>query len=298
MAKYTIIKLFHLTPLHIGTGKENYDFSSSDLHSDTLMSALAAIRAQQGKSDDIDKFLGSFILSSAFPFLGAYYFFPKMNGKIDVTVNGEDEHEYRKNLKNIKFVDSSIWMKIINGEKVSVSKEQIKDGFLVSSADDFKCICKSQVSERVSVPRSDGQNATPFFFDWKYYDKEAGLYCLTDAQDSLLKEIVSLFSQLGDYGLGTDKSVGGGKFEVKPEDFEIQIPQNAHSTMLLSLYIPTEEELSLLNLKESKYNLLLRGGYIAGSQEEDLRHLRKKVCLYVWRRFDISYGTAFIRKSR
>ena len=46
--------------------------------------------------------------------------------------------------------------------------------------------------------------------------------------------------------------------------------------MLLSLYIPTEGELGLLNLPESKYELVLRGGYMAGSNEEDFKHLRKK----------------------
>jgi CRISPR type III-A-associated RAMP protein Csm4 len=46
--------------------------------------------------------------------------------------------------------------------------------------------------------------------------------------------------------------------------------------MLLSLYIPTEQEVEMLNLTESKYELVLRGGYMAGSDEEDFKHLRKK----------------------
>ena len=44
MATFTVIRMTHFSPLHIGTGKENYDFSASDLHSDTLLSALAAMR--------------------------------------------------------------------------------------------------------------------------------------------------------------------------------------------------------------------------------------------------------------
>ena len=65
-----IIKFKNLTPLHIGTGKENYDFSSSVLHSDTLSAALASLRAQKGKSSDIESFLMSFAISSAFPYFG------------------------------------------------------------------------------------------------------------------------------------------------------------------------------------------------------------------------------------
>ena len=78
MPTYKIIKLKNLTPLHIGTGKENqYDFSAADLHSDTLSAALAALRAQQGQADDIETFLQSFSLSSAFPYWNDICFLPK-----------------------------------------------------------------------------------------------------------------------------------------------------------------------------------------------------------------------------
>ena len=84
-----IIKFKNLTPLHIGTGKENYDFSSSVLHSDTLSSALASLRAQKGKTSDIESFLMSFTVSSAFPYFGEFYLtmfcFPNKNNKNDNT---------------------------------------------------------------------------------------------------------------------------------------------------------------------------------------------------------------------
>ena len=68
MITFTVIKMTHFSPLHIGTGKENYDFSASDLHSDTLLSALAAMRVQMGQTENLESFLSSFLLSSAFPF--------------------------------------------------------------------------------------------------------------------------------------------------------------------------------------------------------------------------------------
>jgi hypothetical protein len=36
MAEYKIIKLKNMSPLHIGTGKESYDFSSDELQSDRI----------------------------------------------------------------------------------------------------------------------------------------------------------------------------------------------------------------------------------------------------------------------
>jgi CRISPR type III-A-associated RAMP protein Csm4 len=91
-----------------------------------------------------------------------------------------------------------------------------------------------------------------------------------------LEELVRLFELLGEYGIGTDKNVGGGKFTVETQSFIMPEIPDAHDQMLLSLYIPTEDELSFIDLENSRYELCQRGGYMAGSQENDFWHLRKK----------------------
>jgi len=277
MPTCNIIKLKNLTPLHIGTGKENqYDFSATNLHSDTLSAALAALRSQQGKTGDIEYFLQSFSLSSAFPFWDSIYFLPKMQGKINVRVAAKKENEYSKQLKKIKHIDVSLWSKLIQGEEVIVEESQVKDDFLPGTSVDFEKPYKSQMNQRVNVPRMDNENANPFFFNWTYFHEKAGLYCLTDAEDETFNEILNLFKLLGETGLGTDRNIGGGKFDVEPGTLDLPETPDANQTMLLSLYIPTKEELPKLNLKTAKYELLLRGGYMAGSSEECLRHLRKR----------------------
>lgn len=278
MPTYKIIKLINLTPLHIGTGKENYDFSATELQSDTLSAALAAIRAQNGNVEDVKGFLESFTISSAFPFLKSSYFLPKMNGKINVLVSGKLENEYRKKLKEIKFIQLDLWSRLIKGETVEVENGQLNDAFLTSGLEDFEKPFKAQVAQRVSVPRENDMDPEPFFFNWTYFNKEAGLYCLIDAEDVVFNEIVSLFKQLGENGIGTDKNIGGGKFEVC-HDSDLFIPDvpGANGVMLLSLYIPAdEEELGNLHLASSGYELLLRGGYMSGSNEDEFKHLRKR----------------------
>ena len=84
MAEYTIFKLKNLTPLHVGTGQENYDFSANDLSSDEISSALAAIKAQHGDADSIDAFLRAFSISSAFPFIGDMLFLPRPIGHLNI----------------------------------------------------------------------------------------------------------------------------------------------------------------------------------------------------------------------
>lgn len=275
-----IVKLKHLSPFHIGTGKENYDFSSSMLQSDTLSAALAAMRVQKGEKDDVESFLDSFTVSSAFPYYGKILFMPKPNGRISVNVTDTEEYSSRKKLKKVQFVEFDLWKQLLMGKTLNITSSQLKDCFLLStkSTSDFVIPYKSQVNQRVSVPRNDGADAEPFFFDWTYYQENAGLYCLLDAPDNMIGELLDLFQLLGETGLGTDKNVGGGKFEVdrNTEWIDFDFIETANASMLLSLYIPTEQEVGMLNLPESRYELVLRGGYMAGSDEEDFKHLRKK----------------------
>ncbi|MCC8186833.1 MAG: type III-A CRISPR-associated RAMP protein Csm4 [Bacteroides sp.] len=276
MATYTLIRLVHLSPLHVGSGKENYDFSAADLHSDTLSSALAALRAQQGETKDTEEFLSSFTLSSAFPFYRKQYYLPKPLGKIAVCIPGKEEHEYRKQLKSIRYIESGLWKKVIAGEEILAKESQLQGEFLHADPPPHTPLYLSQVNQRVYVPREEGEDATPFFFEWKYFDSEAGLFCLTDASGKLLQEVIRLFIRLGEQGIGTDRNVGGGKFSVETDTLTIENPEDANATLLLSLYLPTEEELKELSPERSRYELLLRGGYLSGSSEEDFRHLRKK----------------------
>lgn len=277
MAAYTIIKLKDMSPLHMGTGKENYDFSASHLHSDTLSAALAAMKVRHDGAVGIKEFLDSLVISSAFPYIGNHYFLPRPLGKINVKVSDCDEYISRKKLKSVKFIEQDSWKALTSGEQVTISISQLKNGFLLSQNTDFNQPYKSSVYQRVTVPRIDGIDAEPFFFDWTFFEQNAGLYCLTNAVGTKLEEQVRLFELLGEYGIGTDKNVGGGKFTVETQPFVIPDITNANAQMLLSLYIPKEDEIqSAINLEESRYELCQRGGYMAGSQENDFWHLRKK----------------------
>lgn len=278
MAAYTLVKLKNMTPLHIGTGKENYDFSASNLHSDTLSAALAAIKSQTKGGGGIKEFLDSFVVSSAFPFVENRYFLPRPQGKLDVVAVDSDEYLIRKKLKKIKFVEIPLWNDLITGKTLHIFERQLKGDFLIlDSADkDFDLPYVSQVNQRVAVPRGGVGETDPFYFEWTYFEADSGLYCLLDVADEKKQELISLFQELGEAGVGTDRNVGGGKFEVETTEFLLPEVNHANAVMLLSLYIPAQEEIGDLDLLHSRYELLLRGGYIAGSQNVNFRHLRKK----------------------
>ena len=277
MPNYRIIKMTNMSPMHIGLGRDSYDVSAGALHSDTITAALASIRALSGKDGDLKQFLDSFALSSAFPYCEDTFFLPKPAGKLNVEVEGMEEKDYRKLLKKIAYVASPIWKRLVNGERLLVTRNQLQGQYLLEKGNDnFLPPMVSTINQRVAVPRCDNEDATPFAFEWTFFRRDCGLYCLLDASNDVEKEVESLFIELGEQGIGSDRNVGGGHFEVNAEStFEMADVNDANGTMLLSMYIPTEQELKSLNVDLSRYQLLKRGGYIAGSSNDNLRHLRK-----------------------
>lgn len=279
MKTYNVIRLKFLSPLHIGAGKENYDFSASELHSDTLSAAIAAIKAEQGAgADEIARFLSAFSLSSAFPFVGTTYYLPRLAGRMATT--GIETEKLRKQLKRIKYIASGLWSEYVQSAVMHVQESWMHGAYLLPTGNQhdpsFVEPFVNQVHQRVGVPRDHQTDPQPFFFEWRFFQAAAGLYCMTDAQGALFDEICRLFRALGEAGLGTDKNIGGGHFTVETDTIGLPEVRDANATALLSLYLPTPGELASLDLGSSRYNLILRGGYMAGSSVHSVRHLWKK----------------------
>lgn len=279
MALFTRIKFKNMSPLHIGTGRDSYDTASPVLSSDILSSALASVRVMTGNVDGIDEFLKTFTVSSAFPYDYDNYFLPRPNGRLNIHVRDLQESEYRKKLKKLRYISESIWIKLAKGELVEIDQNQLHGEFLIASPiKDYAVPMKRISNQRVLVPREDDKDATPFMFEWTFFrhgETESGLYCLLDCKKSTKNEIISLFQTLGTLGLGSDRTVGGGHFDIEVDEVEVtQVEGDA--VMLLSTYIPREDEICDLNLNVSNYCLIKRGGFIAGSSKEEFKHLRKK----------------------
>lgn len=279
MALLTRIKLKNMSPLHIGAGRDSYDMASPVLSSDVLSSALASVRVMMGKKDGIDEFLRMFTVSSAFPYDNENYFLPRPNGRLNIRVKNLQESEYRKNLKKLRYISEPIWKQLAKGEMVEIDQDQLHGEFLIAKpVKNYATPMKRISNQRVSVPRVDNKNATPFMFEWTFFrqgETESGLYCLLDCEETVKGEIVALFKTLGSLGIGSDKTIGGGHFDIEVD--EMETPQfEGDAMMLLSTYIPLEDEIEELNLSASNYTLIKRGGFIAGSSKDAFKHLRKK----------------------
>ncbi len=266
MAEYRIIKLNNLSPLHIGTGTENYYTSAANLQSDTVSSALAAVGIQSGimKAEETLDFLNSFKISSAFPYCGNSFYLPISNGKIQLE-DPDYEKKHRKELKETKYLDAEdFFPDWATGKKLKI--KAVKENNSTRGS-------QLMVSQRVTIKDN---LSTPFFFEWSFFKHNCGLYFIIDCNDETFESVFKRFEILGEFGIGTDKNIGGGKFTPIKEELELPDVKNPDATMVLSSYIPTKDEFNQLNLENSNYQLIKRGGFIAGSDSENFRHLRKK----------------------
>ena len=280
--KFDIVKLCFTSPLHLSRGQTDfYDKSETTLHSDTIKSAIFSC-AKQLYKDDISKiFFDSFIISSAFPFYKNEYFLPKLLIDFKINIKGiEEGPKKNKKLKKIEYLSIKYFEDVINNTGINVAKEQISENgkFLKAGTDNFT-IFKSEVQQRLVMPKDDETHPKPYYVDRLFFDKNAGLYFLVEFKDNEFKEkIKTSLKLLSSQGFGTDRNVGNGQFDFDlfEKELTIQVPDKPTHRTNLSIYLPDGKEVENELLKNSRYQLQKRGGYISSPENEDFITFRKK----------------------
>jgi len=279
--KYDIIKLHFNSPLHLSRGQTDYyDKSETVLHSDTIKSAIFSCAKVIYKDAVDEDFLTSFIISSAFPFVEGEYFFPKplldFNPVIKDFAPGPKTH---KKLKRIEYLSKDIFEKFINGKLSLINEKQISDNekYLFSKPENKKQIFKTEVQQRLVMPKGDEKHPKPFYLDRIYFEESAGLYFIIEFNDESIKQkVINSFKLLETQGLGTDRNIGNGHFAFTEEEIELDTPAQSQLVSNLSLYLPTKDEVINSFTVDSRYKLIKRGGYISNPENEDFLTFRKK----------------------
>ncbi|HQH18488.1 MAG TPA: type III-A CRISPR-associated RAMP protein Csm4 [Bacteroidales bacterium] len=292
------IKLRFVTPVHFGRGREELDKTELVYHSDSLKSALYAIGLplfEDWKNEN--NFFSTFRISSCFPFAKNEFFLPKPQLKREINFGGTSDDKTAKKVKKIEYFEKSIFEEYINNTngKFEINQAHIspEGAFVCNDENTFThtnnngikskySFYKTEVQQRVAVPNEwELEESKPFYIDRIYFEKECGLYFLAEFDNSLIEEqVLKSFRLLGENGIGTDRTVGNGLFEFDNHkdviDFHLNIPNSKGLSLSLGLYLPTEEEHASIAFDKSAWSLLKRGGYMAGSESEEFRHLRKK----------------------
>jgi CRISPR-associated protein Csm4 len=123
----------------------------------------------------------------------------------------------------------------------------------------------------------------PFYLDKLYFNDEGGLYFMVHgAGDKKLRQrLEAALRLLGENGIGLQRGLGNGQFEHEWATLELDLPAQATAAACLSLYCPTWEEWSPLNLEQSAYNFVKRGGWISAADPEYIRLRKRSVHMLV-----------------
>lgn len=300
--KARIYKLKFTSPLHINKSKGSDDYSRSDkfIHSDTLKSALfSKALLLDPELHFVEKgydFFKSFIVSSTFPYYKNILFLPKPKGILPFKEHAQTQSsfDFHKNLRKISFIEWHLFVDAFcNSTNVATDIEvqlikswkcivRADNKFTIHNSDYEKEIILTSTQERVYIKNyevsaiSNSQRTDPYIVERIFFREEAGLYFILKAEQGFdYAFFEKTLRTLGDYGIGTDRNVGNGQFEVI-EFFDIDLPYLDKATYCtnLSLFIPKREEIDLFG-ETCQYKLLQRGGWI--SNVIDLEYMDKHV---------------------
>ena len=275
---FKVYKLHFTAPIHIGDERDDYGSSQKYLHSDSLYAALTSVLASVGYAIPEDGDLG-FQISSLFPFYQkskdykAVFFFPKLKKQ---SVSPPKFQEIAKQIKKVEWIDLESFTCLINGqnymsENPEITKNCLKSNFFTKinlSVDGF---IHSEVAPRVQVPRYriDGYatDAEPFYMERVFFKDYSGLFLMAtgDNLDLLDKALHILKNE----GIGTDRTIGQGFFELEPDTIEI-IHNESDTVTNLSLFCPeSKDQLDEMLLENGEnvvaYDFKKRGGWITTS---------------------------------
>lgn len=296
---HKLLKLRFTDPLHIGNVRLDYDHSADIIHSDTLYSAIFQAWNILGILDEEKDYTVEplpFSVSSLFPFYQAnkaeeeILFFPKPMGTLQAT-----DYSHHKKLKKVRYIGLNAFKQLLSGIAFSDEEKEkwSNDAFFIDHQGFNPKFIYREVYPRARVPRygewneetGRPQDTQIYYIERLFFEDHCGLFCILQTENEETEQkVLAAMALLQDEGLGTDRHVGHGRFELTVRDFDDLNEfweKNSTYSISLSLYCPSsrkELENMLLNAdgaldEHVKYETLKRGGWITS---EPYLTIRKK----------------------
>ena len=278
-------KLLFKSSIHLGERENFLESTDIVIHSDTLFSAFCncylLLYGESELNNLLDRFLKGeppFIISSAFPWWEDKFYFPVPLNQIPK----------EKKFKKIKFVEKDAWGKLLSGEKLENLNNFKSIPDITTDDENKKTPYKIITTPRVALSRLNNHPGENFFhFGEVFYKENSGLFFLVDFKDETIKkEFEATLRVMSDEGIGGDRTVGKGFFEIKEtgtmefnieiETGETKLGENKRTYITLSLYYPKEDE--IIKFENSFYEIIERKGYIFSPYCKSLR--RKSVRMF------------------
>ncbi len=273
--KFYLYKLSFSSPFHAGERENILEKSEVFIHSDTLFSAFChsylLLYGKKRLEELLKRFQeedeSPFRISSAFPWEGEKFYFPLPLNEIPC----------KKDFKKVRLVEKSVWEELLKGKKL---EEMPPEEMLPPPTEGRGNIpWKETEVPRVSLSRLSQHPGGEFFhFGEVYFKENAGLFFLVEFKENdFKKEFEATLRLMSQEGIGGDRTVGKGFFEMrKSEEIDFNLPEGEKGMLTLSLYSPREEEIK--DLKEGFYEIKERSGYIFSPEGRSFR--RKSVRMF------------------
>jgi len=262
-----IYKLRFKGPVHFGETGIELENVTERIYSDTLFSALInamnIIYGQNETDQFVKKFTNAppFLISSLFLYDKNTIYFPRPF--VDEQLHETLKRKFGKELKKITWLSNSMFLKWISGDMLNEDNIEA----MIKDQENYKRAYEVEIRPRVSLDRNT-QNSNLYHSGYVHFEKNAGLYGLLAVKDNQTLDLFkNLLKNLGDIGLGGEKTYGSGLYEVLEfskvdgvlfEIFKAISPWHVS----LSLYHPSPDEMSKIKENAVAYDLIRRKGWI------------------------------------
>jgi CRISPR-associated protein Csm4 len=257
---------FH-SPLHLSQSIRQPEQTREYIAADTLSAAVMACAFQLGQPPEtvMESFQG-IRLSSAFPYFQETHFFPKPFCRMPPIQNMENDPAAGKKLKKIQYLSQPVFEQILNGSVQYLDADLISDNGKYVGIRELQS-SKKYLHERVLIDLEDGYETTPFVMQNIVFHPEGGLHFLLNTTEDVIPDwFTAALHLLSDNGIGADRNVGYGKFQVSdPEKIHISAPSQAEHVVSIAPVFPDEHIQNILQLAEpnTAWKLKLSEGYIS-----------------------------------
>lgn len=257
-----LVKLHFKAPVHLGEAGLGLEESAITLHSDTLFSSIFQVWLRLYGCGPPD-----LLITSAFPYVGEKYFFPRpLIGIPGFTP--ELGTQFGKELKKLRFVSLRYFSSWVRGEAFDC-------GRMLEDSRELNEALAVAVRPRVALDRLTSAPSLYFVGETRFDRlKGAGLFFLVDVAPGDWARFKAAVKLLGEEGIGGRRSQGYGVFEPEfPGEIKLEGPDRADGFVTLSLVYPETAEEVRDNLLA--YRLVERTGWLEGAGgNRGLRHLR------------------------
>lgn len=271
-----VTKIYYLrptAPFHLQTGGEDHETSELYPRSDTLSAAITYLWFRQNNKMSGFPEKIQFRLSSVFPAVqisGSYNkLFPKPAG---LSIDGT-KHNH-KVFKKIRWFDEELFERWKQGEDISkyipkTSKDTRlkRNGTVLVFNPEVDLgtgpLLKNDARTRVVLDRVN-QTSTPFHFVSVYHAPDTLFWFYADIEEEVAGYFETMLRLLGDEGLGADRTIGMGSFELEAIESSSAGSSRGNKFFNLGIFNPLPEEANAIEWQHSDYQLETRRGWVSG----------------------------------